>query len=163
MAIIALQADAIKTGVRRYPIDDHGKLRFAWARVNNDTAAIGDDGSYADIFKLPPGRKRIVPWLSRYKVSGVAFGAARVMKIGHRAYYDRSDVSQAAQAENDSAIVSGVSVAAAAQGFITGGAAGDIFKYDIFSREEVGIFLTVTGGTWPIGSIIEIAMAYLYE
>lgn len=163
MAIIALTADALKTGVRKYPIDDHGKLRYAWARVINDTAAAGDDGSYADFAKLPPGRKRLVPWLSRYKVSGVAFGAARVMKIGYRSYYDRSDVVSAAQVEDDDAFASGISVAAAAQGFIQGGAAADLFKYDIFSREEVGLFLTVTGGTWPIGSVIELAMAYLYE
>jgi len=162
MAIIALQADAIKTGVRKYPIDDHGKLRYLWARVNNDTAAIGDDGSYADFGKLPPGRKRIIPWLSRYKVSGVAFGAARVMKIGHRAYYDRSDVTSSPQAEDDDALAVGIDVSAAAQNMIVTGAAG-AFKFDIFSREEVGLFLTVTGGTWPIGSIVELGIAYLYE
>lgn len=161
MAVKTITADALASGFRRYPIDDHGKLRYLMAKLTN-TVDAGDDGSVGIIGRLAPGRKRILPWLSRYKVSGTVFGAARVMKIGHRAYDARSEAGVSQEPEDDDALASGIDVSAAAQNMLATGASG-IFKFDMFSREEVELFLTITGGTWPVGSVVELAIAYLYE
>lgn len=159
MAIKTLIPAQLADDFRRYPIDQHGKLRFIFATVVNDAVA-GDDGSMIKVGVLPFGRKRIIPWMSRYQVS--AFGASRVMKIGHRAYYDRSDPSAAAQAEDDDAFASGIDVSAAAQAFWPAGATG-LFKFDMFSREPIEIFATITGGTVPANATANFAIAYLYE
>lgn len=160
MTIIAITANALQDTARRYPIDDHGKLRFQWAKAVNDTGAAGDDGSTATLFKLPPGRKRIIPWLSRFKAS--AFGASRVLKIGHRAYDARSEVGVAQELEDDDAFASAIDISSAAQAMFVSAATAN-FKFDIWSREEVEIFATVTGGTWPTDGTLEVALAYLYE
>lgn len=159
MAIKTLIPAQLVDDARVYPIDKHGKLRFMFATFANDAVA-GDDGSMLKICVLPFGRKRIIPWLSRYQVS--AFGASRVMKIGHRAYYDRSDPSAAAQAEDDDAFASGIDVSAAAHAFWPTAAAG-LFKFDMFSREPIELFATITGGTIPANATANFAVAYLYE
>lgn len=159
MAIKTLIPAQLADGFRRYPIDEHGKLRFQWATVANDAVA-GDDGSMVKICLMPAGRKRIVLPLCRYKVS--ALGASRVMKIGHRAYYDRSDPSSAAQAEDDDAFASAIDVSAAVNATFPVLAASPL-KFDMFSRENVELFATITGGTIPANATFDFMIAYLYE
>lgn len=159
MAITTIQADQLAGGFRRYPISDHGKLRFQYGKATQGAVA-GDDGSMVEMFRLPPGRKRILPWLSRYSVS--ALGASRVMKVGLRAYFDRSVVGGTAQAENDDEFMSGIDVSSATANVawpitLTG------MKWDVFSRDEIMIFVTITGGTIPAVATFEMIMAYIYE
>ena len=80
MAVTITKADHMLDTARPYPVDEHGKLRFLNARVVQGAAA-GDIGSTMLIGDLPPGRVRIIPWLSRYK--GTALGAAPTTEIAH--------------------------------------------------------------------------------
>jgi hypothetical protein len=159
MAITTTKAAELADGYRKYPIEDHGKLRYAYGKITQGAAA-GDDGSFGIIAKLPPGRKRILPRQSSYKVS--ALGASRVMKVGHRLYYDRGDVADAGEAENDSAFMSAIDVSSAVNSAWPT-AASSALKYDIYSIGEVEIFLTITGGTIPAAATFEFLIAYLYE
>ena len=159
MAIKTLIPAQLADGARIYPIDEHGKMRVQYATVQNDAVA-GDDGSFVRICKLPPGRKRLMLPLCRYKVS--ALGASRVMKIGHRAYYDRSEPSATAQAEDDDAFASAIDVSAAVNATFPVAAASPL-KFDMFSREAFELFATITGGTIPAAATFEFQIVYVYE
>ncbi len=158
MAITTTNSDQLTDGYRKYPIDDHGKLRMQYAKATQGAAA-GDDGSFMNLFKLPPGRKRIIPWLSRYKVS--ALGSSRVMKVGHAAYQARS-APNAQEAADDDAFMSAIDVSANVVAFWPLVYASPM-KFDIFSSDEVLIYLTITGGTIPAAAVFEFWMAYIYE
>lgn len=159
MAITTTKAAELADGYRKYPIEDHGKLRFAYGKITQGAAA-GDDGSFGIICKLPPGRKRILPFLSRYKVS--ALGSSRVMKVGHQAYRDRGEVSDTGEADDDDAFMSAIDVSSAVAAFWPS-AATSALKFDIYSVDEVVIYLTITGGTIPAAATFEFAIAYIYE
>lgn len=158
MAVETLLSVQLAEGYRKYPIDDHGKLRFQYA--NAVQAVAGDDGSFVHLFKLPPGRKRILPHLSKYKVS--ALGASRVMKVGHGAY--RANVLAAGVAAvdepaDDDAFMVSIDVSSATNAAWT----ATSMKFDIYSMNEVLIYLTITGGAIDVGETFEFLMAYLYE
>lgn len=155
---LQLSNDVSALAGRKYPVDDHGKLRFQYGKVVQGAAA-GDAGSFVNFFYLPPGRVRILPWLSRVRSS--ALGASRVLKIGHAAYYDRSVPSDvAAVVADDDAFAAGIDVSAAAEALAL---AGGLLKYDIYSRGGVLVFGTVTGGTIPIAATLELILGYIYE
>lgn len=140
-------------GYRTYPIDNHGKLRTAYALVTAN-GALAANGTMA-LFWLPPGRKRILPHLSRIKTS--AFGAARTLDVGHAAYTKSAPATQ--EADDPDAFIDGMNVASAA---------GpdpwrDVVKFDIYSTDEVLVYATVLGDTMPDGATVEVLMAYLYE
>jgi hypothetical protein len=160
MTITTTKAAEMADGYRGYPINDHGKLRFQYGKVTQSATEAGDDGSFFQICKLPPGRKRILPYLSRYKVS--ALGSSRVMKFGHAAYLDRGDVSDAGEAANDSAFMSAVDVSSAVNSQWPVLAASPL-KYDIYSVGEVVLYGTITGGTIPVSATFEFIIAYIYE
>lgn len=143
----------IATDYRKYPIDDHGKLRYAYAKVtaSGDLAANGT----AALFWLPPGRKRILPHLSRITTS--AFGAARTLDLGHAAYATSLPAGQ--EAEDPDAFIDGLDVSSA----VTANAMGTALKFDMYSQDEVLVFATVLGGTMPDAATLEVLMAYLYE
>lgn len=157
MAITEITSAQYAEDYRKYPIDQHGKLRFLYGKATQGAAA-GDDGSSVKLFKLPQGRKRIITYLSRYKVS--ALGAARVMKVGYDAYYDRSAINSDPQPASDNAFMAGIAMTNATDALwpTTAG-----IKYDIFSRDEVWIRATITGGTIPAAATFEMLLAYLYE
>lgn len=138
---------------RARPTEDHGKLRLAYFKFTATEA--GADGSTVDLCKLPAGAVRILPNLSRYNVS--ALGASRVMDIGHRAYY--KDWTDTEVAEDGDAFVADDDVSAA----VEAAALGTGVKFDVYSTGGVTIFATVTGGTIPIGAVIEGFVAYAYE
>lgn len=142
-------------GYRKFPIDDHGKLRFQYGSVAALTVAL-PAADTIDLFRLPPGRVRVLLNLSRYSTS--AFGAARLLSIGHRAYSTRPpDI--AAEVENATAFLNGADVSAA----VAAGVMSTTLKYDLYSRTEVTVFATIAGGTMPIGATLQVLMAYLYE
>src|SRR5690606_24556732 len=97
---------------RRYPIDDHGKLRFMPFYYKNETGGTLADGTQIDLNDLPPGRVRILPNLSRYRVT--ALGTSRTLDIGLRAYNDKSiPDDDSGEIEDDDALVADKDVSAA--------------------------------------------------
>lgn len=144
---------------RKYPVDDHGKMRFLYGKVTQGAAA-GDDGSFVNFFYLPSGRIRILPDHSRVKCS--ALGASRVLKIGHAAYYNAGlPTDVAATAADDDAIGVGVDVSAAAVKVAQGTLLN--VKFDVYSRGGILIYGTVTGGTIPAAATLELLLAYIAE
>lgn len=144
--------------VRHYPIDDHGKLRFqAFSVPVASLTAVGDTLSTALLCKLPPGRSRVLPWLSRFW--GLAFGASRTMDIGHLAYQTRDDSGAALEALNYQAFMAALDVS----GAVNAAAFSTVWKYDIYSKTEVQIAARVQGGTWPQTAAINGYLAYIYE
>lgn len=141
---------------RSYPIDDHGKLRMQYADVPALTAAYAANDQIT-LFKLPPGRKRVIIPLSRISFS--AFGAGRTLNIGHRAYSARPTGLADPEAENATAFVTGLDVSAAGNAVSW----GTTLKYDMYSIEEVEVFATIVGGTMPVGATLAMFMSYLYE
>jgi hypothetical protein len=139
MAIGAYTSSLIPLSGRAYTIDRGAKIRLQHFAIAAPSVA-GDDGSYADLCILPPGRVRVLPHLSL--VWTTAFGASRVVKTGHRAYVGESDV---AVDEDDDAFGSAVDISGATNGVKLGTAR----KYDVYSKKGVQVFATVTGGTWP--------------
>lgn len=139
MAIGAYKSTLLAGTGRKYSNDRMAKIRLVHFEVAAPAVA-GDAGSHADLVELPYGRIRILPHLSL--VWGGAFGADRVLKVGHRAYEKEGSVTEA---EDDDALGSNVDISAATVGVKIGTAR----KFDIFSRKGVTIFGTVTGGTWP--------------
>jgi hypothetical protein len=150
-----INADALKEDARRYPVDDHGKLRMQYFKVTALTAALSANDTIA-LFWLPPGRKRILPNLSR--VSHSAFGAGRSLDIGHDAYMKRPAGNDAEAIDVD-AFIDGKDVATAANAAVF----STELKFDMYSLNEVLVYATVLGGTMPVGATLEGYMAYLYE
>lgn len=143
----------IATDYRKHPIDDHGKLRYAYAKVTAD-GALAADGTMA-LFYLPPGRKRILPHLSRITTS--AFGAGRTLDLGHAAYTKSAPSTQ--EDEDVDALIDGLDVSSA----VTADPVGTSLKFDMYSTDEVLVFATVLGGTMPDAGTVEVLLAYLYE
>jgi len=142
-------------GYRKYPIDDHGKVRFQYGNVAALAVAQAQNDQ-VELFKLPPGRIRVLPWLSRISTS--AWGASRTFSLGHRTYPTRPP-GETMEAEAATAFLNALDVSAA----VNAAAFGTTMKYDIYSRTEVTIFGTIGGGTMPIGATLAVMMAYLYE
>lgn len=150
-----INADQLAEGYRRYPIDDHGKVRFQYFKVSALGVALAQNGTIG-LCWLPPGRKRVLPHLSR--VSTSAFGAARTLSIGHDAYMKRPP-GETVEALNASAFVNALDVS----GAVSAVAMAAALKYDMYSLDEVLVFATVGGGTMPVAATLEGYLAYLYE
>lgn len=161
------QSDQRQPDYRKYPIDDHGKLRFQYFSVGILTpitvAYAAND--QVELFKLPPGRKRILPWLSR--LQWTAFGAGRAIDIGHRAFMARPPADADPTAENGDAFIDGFDVAAAQatpfEWFTPEDGNASSMKYDLYSIDEMVVFMTILGGTMPIGAKLSGFCAYIYE
>lgn len=150
-----LNSAQLAEGYRRYPIDDHGKLRMQYANVPALTGALAI-GNTIGLLWLPPGRKRLLLNLSRLTTS--AFGAGATLSIGHDEYMSRPPAN-AAVAADPTAFVNALSVAAA----VTAQPVSTVLKYDIYSTAEVLVYATIGGAAMPIGATLELELAYLYE
>lgn len=155
-----INVDQLQAGFRKYPIDDHGKLRFQAGKVSALTEAVAQNGTIGACW-LPPGRKRIIPHLSRITTS--AFGAARTLSMGHDAYNKRpsgqGSTAETVEAANPTALINAMDVSAAVNAAVF----STVLTYDMFSIEEQLLFFTVGGGTMPIGATLQFLLAYLYE
>lgn len=149
-----INAEQLADGFRRYPIDDHGKMRYMYGKVT--ASADLADGGTMGLFWLPPGRKRVLPHLSRIKVS--AFGAGRTLDIGHASYRSRP-VGNPAVADDPDFFVNGQDVSAG----ISANVFSTSLKLDMYSLNEVLVYATVLGGTMPQDATLEVLLAYLYE
>lgn len=155
MALLTLVPLSEAANFNRRPTDNHGKLRYIYWKIVNGASA-GDDGSVMELGWLPPGAVRLLPRLASLRCS--AFGASRVVKIGHRAYANAEGVANTV--EDDDAFSSGLDVSAAA---FVANSFGTPIKYDIFSKKGVRLFATCTGGTIPAAAEFEGYIPYAYE
>lgn len=146
-------------GARRYPIDDHGKLRMQHFDVPALTVAYAANDTI-ELCRMPPGRLRILPWLSRWRSS--AFGGGRTIDLGHRAYLIRPPTGEAGnyEAEDVDAFIDGLDVSGAVA---LSAWSATVQKFDVYSRTEWVLFATILGGTMPIGAELHGSVAYLYE
>ncbi len=150
-----INAEQLGEDYRRYPIDDHGKLRMQYFSVPALTEAVPANGTIG-LFWLPPGRKRLLPGLSRLTAS--AFGAGRTLDIGHDGYMKRPS-TEAPEAADPDALIDGMDVSAA----VNGAAWSTVLKFDMYSLDEVLVYATVLGDTMPVGATLAGYLAYLYE
>lgn len=142
---------------RVYPIDRHGKLRFARFSFTASGAVAAD--STIGLCWLPEGRKLILP--SKSVISHSAYGAARTLDIGHTAYMNRNAAVAALEAEDPDAFTPAgpldVSGAGASVAWDT------LAMFEMFSQDRVLIFATIAGGTIPDAGTLSGYVAYVYE
>ena len=151
-------ADQMKDDYRRFPIDDHGKLRMQYFSIGVVTplAVAIPQNDMVKLFTLPPGRKRLLPGLSRISTS--ALGASRTIDIGHGEYMRRPPDNDLELADYD-AFIDGMDVSSA----VNGAAWSTALKFDMYSMAEVDVYLTILGGTIPVAGTVAGYLAYLYE
>lgn len=154
MAVEAFVSNHTDGTSRMTPVDRTGKYRVHVAKMQAVTVA-GDSGTTISFGKMPAGRLRVL--LEGIRVQSSAFGASRVLKIGHRAYAKELG---AVEAEDDDAFAVGIDVSAASIKVGTGVAT---LTFDMFSRTGADLFGTVTGGTVPIGATLEVLVPYITE
>lgn len=159
MAVEAFKVTELGDEYRGSPQNDHSKVRFQYFNLPATTVA-GDANTTIDLADMPPGPVRVIPELSRIQCS--AFGASRVLAVGHRAYQKRDAYMNSSgvtdEAESANAFGSAIDVSAAATVKV-GAAVG----YDVFSKAGFRVFTTVTGGTIPLGATLKGFIAYTYE
>lgn len=161
MAIEAFRSYQLTDDVRLYPIDEHGKFRIQYFNLL-PTTVVGDAGTTVGLVRLPPGRVRVLPHLSRFEHT--AFGAGRTLDIGHRGYQKQGAFNGAVspdidEPENFTAFVSAndVSAVGAAKQF------SNVLKYDMYSLRGPIVVARVNGGTIPVGATLSGYIAYIYE
>ena len=158
MAVLALNTTQKDGVTRKRPFDTNAKLRFAYFALPAVVEA-GDAGTTIELCDLPPGAVRLLPWMCRISTS--AFGASRVLDIGHRAFQKADPFMNTATTEAESAaeFVNDLNVSSA----VVNTAWSTVQKYDLYSKSGVTLFATVAGGTIPIGATLSGLVAYLYE
>lgn len=160
MAVEAFVSDQL-TNARKRPVvmnetvDNRGKLRFA--HFYKKAGVAGDANTTCDLCELPPGRVRVLGNLSR--VAFTAFGAARVLDIGHRAY---KKIDGEAEAEDLDAFDNDLDVSAAGAAALGNNISLDD-TFNITSMGGVTIACQVTGGTWPLNGELKGYIAYLTD
>lgn len=144
---------------RLYAFDQIAKVRYAYGSL----AALAEaaaDGSTVDMVRIPQGRVRVLPFLSRVWTS--AYGSSRVMDFGFRAYYGSDGKTVVAEAANQMKNDLDVSGALAAAVIDTASHI-DFYSQGSVDDKQKGpmLFVTVAGGTIPIGGTLEIMLAYM--
>lgn len=142
--------------IRLRPTADHGKKRVQFFEVPA-LAVAGDALSTFDLCVLPPGAVRLL--LPECKVQVPAWGAARLLDIGHRAY-SRRPPDNADEVEDLDAFAVGIDAAAAGIKDFTGVTQ---LKFDLFSRTGVMVSAQVRGGTAPLNATLRGYVTYIYE
>lgn len=148
--------DQLVSGYRRYPIDNHGKLRFDYMSMPA-LAAQADIGSTILFFDLPPGRVRVLPWLSRFTCS--AWGAGATLAIGYQSYVQTQVSGSAAIAASVNDLMAATSFAAAQAAV----AWSTVMKFDLYSVAGIRVQGTIAGANVPVGATMSAMIAYLYE
>lgn len=116
--------------------------------------AAGDATSTVDLVDLPYGLIRLLGYLSLVAFS--AFGAARTMDIGWRAYTDKNGDTVVA---DPNGLASAVDVSAAGTLLLSEALAGALTQ-EFSSRSGVTIFATISGGTIDVGETIDGTIVY---
>lgn len=113
--------------------DEHGRARVRAFDFTQSGA--GADGDTVTWCTLPGGTTRILGVV----VTTSAFGASRVIKVGHTGY---TNLSNAAVAADDDAFMANTSVASA-------GTISSFATSKISSKTGLTVRATITGGTIP--------------
>jgi len=118
----------------------------------------GDIGSSAELVKLPAGRVTVYPKLS--VLTNSAFGAARVLDVGFKAYTSETGASVSASTnyfDNDIDVSAGASAA-------LGTDISDASKTKAFaSQSGVVLVAVVAGGTIPASATLNGYIVYSVE
>lgn len=137
-----------------------GRLRIARFTFTQGASA-GDANSTADLIKLPIG-KSVTVLKSMSRIVCSAFGAARVLDIGHTGYTNLDGTVVAAAAD---VLMDGQDVSAAA--LVRMGLGTNAFTVDdafIFNaRTKPVIQAKVLGGTIPVGATINGYIVYVED
>lgn len=136
----------------------HGRVRSRYFKFTQGAAA-GDANSTAELVRMPAGRVRVLGWLS--SIAFAAFGAARTLDVGNRAYTKVDDTTQAEAAQF---YASAVDVSAAGSLLLSEStAAGTHTNLLVESKGGFTIFAKVAGGTIPAGTIVEGTILYVVD
>lgn len=141
--------------VRNHAVDISGKLRVAL--FDYEQEAEGAAGSDIALVKLPAGRVRVFPNLSRYTIS--ALGAARTLDLGHEAYIGIDGVEVAADPDE---FVSATDVSTAVIADWSE-AIGDVDTVLFQSRDGVTLIATVAGDVIDAGETLAGYVVYACE
>lgn len=167
MAVLTLYANQVAApgadAPRQTPVDDHGKVRIQYFRLE-PVAIAGDVLSIIELVDLPPGRVRVLP--SRSHIQTTAFGASRTLSFGHRAYQSRPS-DNAAVAEDQVALttsaLTGSDVPLDVSAALPSSAISPRLKFDFYSLSGVRLIARVNGGTIPAAATFEGYFTYVYE
>lgn len=154
MAVLTINSEQYDN-TRKLVVDHYSKLRFSHFKLPAITVA-GDANSLLNLCKLPAGRTRVLPWLSRLWTS--AFGASRTIDIGHLAYIGSDGITEVVASVD--AFADGLDVSSATANLVFSSA---IPKFDIYAKGDVIVQAKVLGGTIPIGATFEGCIAYERE
>lgn len=164
MAVLALRSVQEPVGgavlsPRLYAFDQIAKERIVYANLTA-VAVAGDILTTIDLLRIPQGRIRILPYKSHVWCS--AWGAARTLDLGFRAYYGSDGKTLVAEAGTQLVNAKDVSGALAASQIST---VSHIDFYSQASQDERSkgpiLFGTVRGDTIPIGATLEVVLTYL--
>lgn len=152
--IYAIQV-ATNSNSRNPAHDAGGKLvvfRFAFTQ-----SGTGDAGSYANLFKLPPGKFRYLGNLS--KIYFAALGTARTMDVGFSAHTNADGTAVVA---DPNGLHDGEDVSSAGSAAPVGALTGDgTYLFD--SREGVVISAQINDGTITDGKTLKGIMVFSKE
>jgi len=113
--------------------DEHGRVRVRAFSFTQSGA--GADGDTVTLCSLPGGTLRVLG----VAVTSSAFGASRVIKVGHTGY---TNLSNTAVSADDDAFMANTSVA-------TAGTISTFATSKLSSKTGLVVQATVTGGTIP--------------
>lgn len=161
MAVVNTYSDQIANVDRSSPNAKNeadawsGKLRVAYFTATQVGA--GDAASIQYLVKMPAGRVRIIPALSR--ITNSAFGASRVLDVGHGGYTNKSGTAVPASANY---LANDIDVSAAANNAFATTTSADP-TYLIESRGGFTIQSVVAGGTIPDAATLKGYIVYIHE
>ncbi len=137
----------------------HGRLRLAYFSFTQGAAA-GDANSTADLVKLPAGRVRVLKTVSELICS--AFGAARVLDIGHTGYTQMDGTVVAASADT---ILDGADVSAAVKVIMGAGTNALTTDPSVVYESKLGLTVQaiVAGGTIPVAATLKGFIVYVLD
>ena len=135
-----------------YPIDNYGKMRISY--FDFTAAAAGGEPDTISLFKLPPGRVRVFPALSRISCS--ALGAGALLDLGNLAYEGEQREAIAAV---DNEYVNNLDVS----GALNAAAWSTDLKKDFFSMGGITVAGVLTGEDIAINDTISGFCVYATE
>lgn len=143
------------------PSDLRGRVRVARFQFTQGAAA-GDATSTADLVKIQGGSQGLTILKSMSRVVCSAFGASRVLDIGHTGYTNQDGTAVAADAD---ILLDGADVSAIANLPLGVGtnALGTDDAFDVDSVGEVTIQAVVAGGTIPAGATLNGEIFYVND
>ena len=130
------QLTATRARTMAYPIEALVKMRQAYFSYTATGASTTPND--IDLLELPSGRVRVFP--AQSLVHSDAWGASRVLDIGHKAYVGEQNAAVAA--DDDAFTTSQIDISAASQNTWD----ATLLKYDMFSMKGITVNATVSGG-----------------